>query len=299
MCGILTEWDNDACRISEIEDKIVQDIQMKLGLLEHEIWMTENDLSSSTASNKSNSSTISNSARSSLSPRYNIETDRVKLPIELMVRMLPSKESKLMGRSKLKDFSKNPEKMAKYRAKKILDKLVSDKSKSGKNALRELVTHLFQWPRDILDKLSEKIPSIIAANENLLEDIEGLSVTERKYLANYEKMVEDIDALRKHLMDYGEGYIFVHDFKSDEVKLLHESSTGSMSNTFRKFQDIVDSASSCNSDPGSSACPRGLWTVLNHGTIVRDNEADAPVTIRVYLMSSAVENTFQEVAKLR
>ena len=290
----MEEWDNDDCRIYEIEEKIVQEIKMKLGLLENEIREAESDLSGSTGQDNGRTGR----RRSTLVPGYNLDTDLVKLSMKLNSRLIPAKAPKIMGRSKMKDFSKNPEKMTKERAKKVLDKLISNKSKAGCDALKELVTHLFQRPLECLDKLTEKIPGIIKADENLLEDIEAANVTERKHLVKYENMVEDIDSLRKHLMDYGEGYIFVQDFKSDEVKLLQETPTGSLSNTFRKFRDIVDSSSS-SSYAGGSACPRGLWTILRHGTIVRDTGNEEHVTIRAYLQSSAIENTFQEVAKLR
>ena len=51
-------------------------------------------------------------------------------------------------------------------------------------------------------------------------------------------------------------------------------------------------------DDSAVNSPRGLWTVLSPGVVVRDS-GEMPITIRVYSQSSAVTNTFQEVWKLR
>lgn len=298
LCGILEEWDNDDCRISEIEEKVIEDIKMKLGVLEHEIFDVENDLSGSTSSTESKQPIGASSRRFTLTgPKCTIETDQVKLPMKLNMRLpKPSKPLSVLVNSRMRSFRKNPQKMAKARAEKLFNRLLDKKSKYG-DLLKDLVTQLFQRPLEWLDKLEERIPSIIKANENLLNDIEVLNVTEKQHLAKYVSMVEDIDALRKHLMSYGEGYIFVHDFKSDEVKLLHETASGSISKTYRDVEAIVNNSLN-ESDSGVLSSPRGLWTIFSPGIVVRGN-GDEPVTIRVYLHSSAMDNTFQEVAKLR
>ena len=298
LCGILEEWDNEDCRINEIEEKVIEDIKMKLGILEHEIFDVENDLSGSTSSMETKRRIGASSRRFTLTgPKCTIETDQVKLPMKLNMRLpKPSKPPSVLGNSKIKSFRKNPQKMVKARAQKLFDRLLNKKSKSG-DLLIELVTQLFQRPLEYLDRLEDKIPSIIKANENLLNDIEVLNVTEKQHLAKYVTMVEDIDALRKNLMNYGEGYIFVHDFKSDEVKILHETPSGSISKTYRDVEAIVNNSLN-ESDSGVLSSPRGLWTISSPGIVVRGN-GDEPVTIRVYLHSSAMDNTFQEVAKLR
>ena len=275
---------------------------MKLGLLEHEIHQVESDISSSTGSNKDSSASGSRkeygkTRKLSIIGR-NYSFDSVKLPMKLNIRLpVPGKASRLFRRPKVGAFKKNPGKMARERAQKLLNKLLDKKSKSGDDILKDLVTQLFQRPLECLDKLEEKIPNLIQANENLLNDIETARATEMHHLAKYVTMVEESDALRKHLMDYGEGYIFVHDFKSDEVKVLQESSTGSLVITVRDVPSIVK-GSTGDSYSGAVGSPRSLWTILSPGLVVRD-DSDIPVTIRVYLQSSAMENTYQEVAKLR
>lgn len=296
LCGILEEWDNDECKLNEIEDKVIEDIKMKLGILEHEIRDVEHDMSSSGSSEDLTRSR--RGRRVSLTQsRVSIQTDDVKLPMKVNARLFTnSKPSKFLGHSKVKSFNKDPHKMAKSRAQKLLDKLVNDKSNSD-DFLKSLVSQLFQRPLECLHQLEERIPSIIKANEDMLNEIEVANATERKHLSKYVSMVEEIDTLRKYLMDYGEGYIFVHDFKSDEVKILQETSTGSMSITVRDVTTIIDHSKNSN-DVGAGSNLRGLWTILSPGVVVRGN-GDESVTIRVYLQSSAVENTFQEVAKLR
>ena len=277
---------------------------MELGLLEHEIHQVESDISSSTGSNKDSSASglrkeYGKTRKLSIIGRnYSFETDSVKLPMKLNIRLLVhGKASRLFRRPKVGEFKENPGKIARERAQKLLNKLLDKKSKSGDDILKDLVTQLFQRPLECLDKLEEKIPNLIQANENLLNDIETARATEMHHLAKYVTMVEESDLLRKHLMDYGEGYIFVHDFKSDEVKVLQESSRGSLVITVRDVPSIVK-GSTGDGDSGAVCSPRSLWTVLSPGLVVRDG-SEIPVTIRVYLRSSAMENTYQEIAKLR
>ena len=307
MCLILEEWDSDDCRINDIEESVVDAIKMKLGLLEHEIHQVENDLASSTGSTSSGNNIGASEQRqehgrtrklSIIGRTYSFVTDSVKLPMKLNMRVpVSGKAQTVFTRSKTGAFKKNPSKLARERAQKLLNKLLSKKSKSGDDILKDLVTQLFQRPLECLDKLQERVPSLILANESLLNDIESARATERHHLDKYVTMVGEIDALRKHLMDYGEGYIFVHDFKSDEVKVLQESSTGSLTITVRDVPSIVKGSTGDN-DSGTMCSPRGLWTILSPGLVVRDGN-EIPVTIRVYLQSSAVANTYQEVAKLR
>ena len=48
LCTILEEWDNDDCRIDVIEEKVIQDMKIKLGLSKSEIHEIENEISGST-----------------------------------------------------------------------------------------------------------------------------------------------------------------------------------------------------------------------------------------------------------
>ena len=281
---------------------MIDAIKMKLGLLEHEIHQMEIDLASSTGSTSSMTE-LGNSINSRtrklglIGRNYSFGTDFVKLPMKLNIRIPVSGNASLFSRSKEKSFEKNPGKMARERAQKLLNKLLNKGNKSENDILKDLVTQMFQRPLECLDKLEEQIPNLIRANESLLNEIEVARATERRHLGKYETMVGEIDALRKHLMDYGEGYIFVHDFKSDEVKVLQETPTGSLTVTVRDVPSIVK-GSMGDSDSGATSSPRGLWNILSPGIVVRDDN-EIPVTIRVYLQSSAMQNTYQEVAKLR
>ena len=129
--------------------------------------------------------------------------------------------SRIYNRLKLEAFKENPQKTAKERAQKVLDKLI--KRTATGNILKQLVKQLFQRPVNYLNNLKQMIPNIIQANEERLKVIETTQATERHHLAKYEKMMADIDELQKYLMDYGEGSLFVQDFKSDEIKVVQET----------------------------------------------------------------------------
>lgn len=297
LCNAIENWDDDRCKISSIEKQIVENIESKLGVLQEEISQVEYDMRST------HCSTGSNEPRSSKRlPVHLPSPTLVDIPIQLAPslqhRVSKNPLAKMMARKESVKFEKDPKAWAKKRAEKLMEMLLKNKTKNtDKGLLTQLVDQLMQRPTDIVMNLEIQIPSIIDANLDLLHNLEDIIINDSRYAAKYEQMMVQIEGLKETLMSYGEGYIFVNDFKSNEIKVIQETATGqSLAQTFR-FSELVTGRSTTK-DQWVTSFPHGLWTVVRPGTLHREGE-DNKVSIKMYMPSSGITHTFQEVAKLR
>ncbi|XP_045166450.2 uncharacterized protein LOC123529920 isoform X2 [Mercenaria mercenaria] len=297
LCNAIEEWDDENCNVSSIEAEIVENIKSKLGVLQEEISEVEHDLRST---NTSTGSTESRSRRLTMvmsrSPMVDVP---LKLALNMQHRISNNTIGKMMYRRESEKFEKDPHAWAKKRAEKLMEKLLKNtaKNKSKQGMLTQLVEQLMQRPRDIVMRLELHIPSIIDTNLQLLNSLQHLVLSEGRHAIKYEQMMVLIEGLKQSLMNYGEGYIFVNDFKSNEIKVLQDTPTGqSLAQTFR-FSELVTGRSTAKSQ-FVKAVPQGLWTVIRPGTLHRDGK-ERQVSIKMYMPSSGVSHTFQEVAKLR
>ncbi|XP_052780092.1 uncharacterized protein LOC128217184 isoform X2 [Mya arenaria] len=294
-------WANEKQKISIVEEAIVAKIQEKLGILQDEIISSEHALKSSrqsvaSADSVRRSSSAFNSRRMTLRP--NLVELPIKMPTKLNKRLNP-----FAGFGRRKDtakFEKNPVEWTQHRAEKLLTKLIKNKKEHGasKGTLDLLMETILQRPIAIIDVLEMKIPSIIEANMDLMDTLEEMSLSQSRNAFKYEKMFEDIETLKKTLMTYGEGYVFVHDFKLNEVRIITEQqpSGSSISQTFRVSNIFASRAGSFGTS--ASIIPQGLWSCLHPAMLQRSGE-ESPISIRIYTASSGLTNTCQEVAKLR
>lgn len=300
VCTEIEEWTEEKNMITKVENEIVANIEARLGILQGEIIESEYDMGHTT---KSSSSEEGDSRRKSSKRRVSLRPAMIELPTKMPLKMnfrLPT----FSGKRESKKFTKDPQKWTKTRSSKLLKRLLENKKEAYMTGgpLDLLIMQLMYRPNMILDTLERKIPSIIEANMNLLNALEELSVDQHRHSHAYEKMAEDIEHLKQSLMNYGDGYIFVHDFKSNEVKVIEEqASTGrSFTQTFRiKFSDLISNRTgrfSILNRP--SLKPQGLWSFLSSGMLQRDGK-ERPISIRLYTASSGIKDTFSEVAKLR
>lgn len=292
LCNAIEEWDDDKCKVSTIETDIVDNIKSNLGVLQEEISQVESDLHSTQSSTGSNESVKRSRRRSSIQiPGAMVIDVPLKLSAAVQHRVATNPIGKMLVRRETVNYQKDPQAWARERAKKLMKKLLQNKkSKSENGRLTQLVDQLMQRPRDIVDRLELHIPSIIDTNLELLNSLEDLLITDSRFSAKYEQMMVQVEGLKMSLMNYGEGYIFVNDFKSYEIKVLQNTPTGqSLAQSFRTSEIITG---------GSTLFPQGLWTTVRPGTLHREG-TEKQVSIKLYMQSSGVSHTFQEVAKLR
>lgn len=292
LCNAVENWDDDRCKISSLEKQIVENIQSKLGVLQEEISQVEYDM-------RSTHCLIRPPKRL---PVHLSSPPLVDIPLQLAPnvqhRVSKNPLGKMKARKESVKFEKDPNAWAKKRAVKLMEKLLRNETKNkDKGLLSQLVDQLMQRPRDIVMNLEIQIPSIIDANLDLLHNLEDIIIKDSRYAAKYEQMMVQIEGLKETLMSYGEGYIFVNDFKCNEIKVIQETATGqSLTQTFR-FSELVTGRSTTK-DQWVTMFPHGLWTVVRPGTLHREGK-ESKVSIKMYTPSSGITHTFQEVAKLR
>lgn len=298
VCTEIEEWTEEKDNISKVESELVSSIEIKLGILQGEIIESEYELDQTRSSVSSDESDGRRSKRRvSLRPA-NIEIP-MKVPLKINYRI-----SNFGAGRQSKKFLKDPKKWTQNRSEKLFKKLLKNKKIDGhtEGPLNMLISQLMMRPRVILDTLELKIPSIIEANIDLLNRLEESSVDYHRNAHHYEKMVEEVEKLKQLLMSYGQGYIFVHDFKSSEIRIIEEqrSSGNSLTKTFRiRVSDLVSSISGRHSVLNRpSMVPHGLWSFVSPGMLQRDG-VEKPISIRLYTAASGITNTISEVAKLR
>lgn len=308
LCALLEEWDTEGGKVEDIEEKLVTEVQSKLGILETEILDIESGMSSGSSVSSNGSSSKQANRRLSLGAsklvgqRPVLSSDMVAPKLSLGVKISTGNPllKNLRNPRSRNFFNKNPEAWAKERAEKLLKKLVDKKKpKNGDSSILEtLITHLMHRPIEYIDKIEQKIPSLAEANLTLLTRLEQASMQERGGLRRFGNVMEDIEGLRRLLMGYGEGYIFVNDFKINEIMVLRDAPGGQ---SFREplrqtVGSMLGSYSTTNSLKSNAI--NGLWTIIVPGLLTKDNQ-ERKISIKVYLPSSGVQNTFQEIAKLR
>lgn len=298
LCDAIEGWENDKCKVSSIEKEIVEDIKLKLGVLQEDISQFEHDMRSTRSSTNSNDSKSSKRLTLQISGTSFVDIP-IKLAPKMQHRISNNPVQRMLTRRDTAKFERDPKGWARKRAEKLMEELLKNESKkkSDRGILTQLIDQLMQRPRDIVLNLKIRVPSIIDANIELLHSLEDIIFKDIKHETNYEDMMVQIEGLKESLMNYGEGYIFVNDFKSNEVKVFLDTPTGqSLAQTFR-FSELVTGRSTTKNQC-ITVIPQGLWTIVRPGTLHQDNK-EKPISIKMYMPSSGVTHTFQEVAKLR
>ena len=308
MC--IDEWDSDKDVLDTIETDMSLQIKMELNLLNEELSKIEKELQDDSSNDSSDYGSrgslrrtrrISNVSIAALSPlrRPKNILGQPKLPIKLAGRLINPVRTfitNIRSKTKLDHFSKDPVKAAEEKAKEIYDELLSQPDTDGLG-LQPFVECLLERPREYINILDRKIPHFILSNQMLLNLFQQSIREGRENQKEYERMMTDVENLRRVLNDYGEGYIFVNDFMKNEVQIQRTNAEGEAVSIAFNIIDFLESDSMV-SDAVRKRDVHGLWTVTYSGMLIR-NEIEMPISIRCYLPSSKVTSTYKEVAKLR
>lgn len=314
----MEKWDDDNGTISSIESDVVHEIQEKLLGLTSEVTDIEKKLDSSCSSQESTDSYESIRRRSvdrrlvGRDKRQSVVTvyfEKIKIsddtyhlstiaktkifhPIASAVRMMfPRGYS--MG-------NQTHEKLHAYATKRSakLLKRFTHPDPNKEDPLKVVIEFFMDEARETLARLTKKIPSTIRANENVLKHV---NVCKRDSCLNrrlFEEMMKDLEVLKRILADYGAGYIFVDDFKPNELQVLDPNDATGRSSTPFKISNFLSNISSSQINQKVHHCPRALWTVHQKGLLKKEDNEEA-VSIKVYLPSCKIEKCYSEIAKLR
>lgn len=303
----IIKWEEKNHVVKRLEEQIVLEIRTRLHLLQNELEDVEETIQDNqnlSASQKSPTVYRDRNRRritlaSFKPPTLHIgPSESTALPFKIMTRVKhPFKDFfKTVSKgfrddNKLKAYKENPSKIATQRAKKKLQNLLQPK---GSCILELFIESLLERPVQFIRSLESNIPALIKSNEDLINQMVLCRVNAVESHLLYEHMMEGMENLRHHLMEYGHGHIFVDDFLGEEITLLE-----SLKNSGKKLlvSDIIAESSSTGHNRNNTSF-HGLWAVLQNGFVMKDGR-EKEVSVKIYLLSAGLEHTFPEVAKLR
>ncbi|XP_060075728.1 uncharacterized protein LOC132555397 [Ylistrum balloti] len=304
----MIRWEKETGNFQSMEDMVVNDIKIQLRFLQYELEAIESEIQD----NESVSPDIMYTGRRRLTlgntqqvfkVSLDNKTQDIHMPVRLASRIAPPvtsfmekvRKSVLWDptEKKIQIYQNDPCKVMKQRTEKLLNLLVSH----GKND-ETLFQYIRSWmnrPVLYLELIEKNIPALIDANEQLLDHVAMCRVDAKESRALYEKMMEGLENLKVHLTQYGQGHIFVDDFMNDQIRVREDINIGTTATL--NVSDMILNTSSYR-EANRRSLPRGLWTALQCAFLKRDRQ-DLSVTIKIYLQSAGVEQTFPEVSKLR
>ncbi|KAL3853538.1 hypothetical protein ACJMK2_017073 [Sinanodonta woodiana] len=308
LAQLLQEWDRDNKKINEHEKKMMSKIQYRLSLLHRQIEKIENETEGDGDSGIGNSVGPGAHMYGSLKRRTVLDifkgygSNDAHSPADVSdkpysVQMMLSRPLKQkFVKDYIDKYAKHPVKYAQHRSKKLLGWLL-EKKKKGKRDIFSLVKDLLVRPYKYIESLEKNVPKFIRVTNSEIERFRTCQDKERQNQSQYIELMRNFEQLKSYVREYGEGYIFVDDFRRNEIQVEELTNDKQSINTEFKVSSLI-SGTANQKELLWRRNPQGLWTVYQDGFLCKSGEKK-PVTIRVYLPSSGMENTFHEVAKLR
>lgn len=305
----LENWEDEQGKIKEVKENVERSIQFELNILEDELQVIEDDLQSDAGSITSEDSI---SPKQKHGRRYSIpigavqmQMSKIALPVKLVNRMFKpfGKAGKRVtsifydkhNEGKLKEYRRDPITWAKRRSEKTLDKFLNDKQEDH---LRAVISEFMREPKDFLRDIERKIPAMVETNQKNMDHISMCRKEGSSSREVYERMMENLEHLKRTVTDYGEGYIFVNDFGVDDIQIITRTLGEGRSSVPFDVSQMLESIASSTATWNQKVIPRSLWSAQQNGILMANNKEE-PVTIRIYLKNARIENTDSEVAKLR
>lgn len=302
LVTLLEEWESEKGLIAAIEESTVITIKSQLHILKDELQEIEHGMNTRETNKKerlrrslSNPLASRRGSRASLSEQKDRPTPmklltRVLHPVQNVIKSSKLAEGIVLAR-KEKQYRENPVKVAKEQTEKFLTQVLEPDAEE--DILREIISNLMDKSMSHLAEIERNIPSLIKSNEMLLDRAVSSQKNTVESMGMYEQLKSSIEGTERRLGHYHKGYISVKNMRDVEICAAEENSHR-LSRSFRA-SDILHSTLLGNSTERTTVeCRGGLWTVIRRG---KCNECD--ITMKMYLPSSRVDTTYNEVAKLR
>lgn len=316
-----TKWEEDNHKCQAVEQEMFNQIKFQLCILQDDLNCIEGELHSDTNSVSSDDSDVVMRRRKSSLINFKLrrpgETDfgalyANPLPVKLVSKFLHPLDSitnklrqsrifeaieNVRWSRKMEGFRKEPLSTVKIISEKFLQRFLHSEGECD-GQLYKFVSEILDRPRELLEVIEKNIPALIKSNEDLLDHISYCRINATESRGTYEHMMEDLENLKHHLMEYGTGHIYVDDFMGREIRLRDAyNEYGGDSENFRCSEIILTCS---NNTQSSKRVPRGIWTALQSASLYdeKDEQEDA-ILIRIYLPLSGISEPFKEVTKLR
>ena len=304
----LDKWEEENGTIGALEYEVEYKIRNDLLGLTDDVKAVERNLNSSSTSTDSRrssivsitSSTSTSQRRGSVSMKYFEKRDSLKLNVVARNKIFQPFQKIFVtikaGTDKWNVYAKDRVSYAKTRSEKLLRSFINP-VKREEDQMKVVMTCFMEEAKDILDQNVLRIPNLITANQNLLYHVAKCkreSLTSRR---GYEELMKELEVLKLILADYGAGYIFVDDFKPNELQILDPSDAAGGSSIPFKISEFLTSMSNSQTSQVTQF-PRGIWTAQQKGLLKNKNH-DEQVSIKIYLPCCRLEKCYHEIAKLR
>ncbi|OWF42783.1 uncharacterized protein LOC110460595 [Mizuhopecten yessoensis] len=305
---LIEEWESEKGKIAVVEERTANVMKFQLNLLQAEMKKIEDGMNAKESCTReklrrsiSNPLTLRRMSRVSISEQQS--SDRAT-PLKLITRVLHPvqnvvdniRSTKLIDKyilaKKEKKYKENPSKIAREQTEKFIQELM-EPQQPGEDILQQIISNLLERSMSQLAEIERNIPSLIKSNEMLLDRALSFqkNIVESKGL--YENLNKSLEGTKRRLDHYYKGYISVKNMR--EVDICTPVENGRRrSRSFRASEILHTSFFKKSADKPTSEWRNGLWTVVKRGQC---NKCD--ITMKMYLPSSRIDTTYNEVAKLR
>lgn len=309
MSKELVRWEEKQGHIRDIEKTIAREINNELKLLNDELSDVDDELNSDCRSITSNDSECHFGTlrkRNSIFGQVNLpnmmvdtESTDNQLSVSLIAQILSplgnALQSFVRGKNRMGEYMKHRTRVTREKSERYYNYLLN--TPKGNDFLRKFVDNLLEQSREKLSDIRDKIPAIIKANREVMDHILRCRNDTNVSIELYEEMMHGLEDLKQQLTEYGEGEIFVDDFRHADIRIsnsINRSSTQTI-----RISNFIEK--SLNENNGAmTGETRALWTILQNGTVRKEEEREeTSVFIRIYMTSSGVTNITSEVSKLR
>ncbi|XP_033744463.1 uncharacterized protein LOC117330355 [Pecten maximus] len=299
---LIEEWESEKGQIALMEERTATAIKIQLSLLQEDLKKIEDGMNKRESENRdrlrrslSNPMTLRRMSRVS-SSEQNFRATPMKLitrvlhPVQNVIKSTKLVDGIISAR-KEKLYKENPVKVAREQTEKFMVELLTPLA--DEDILQEIITNMLDRSVSQLAEIERNIPLLIKSNEMLLDR----TISSRKNAVEskgiYENLKMSIDGTDRRLNHYHKGYISVKNMRDVEVCAADENHYR-LSRSFRASDILHTSLFSNSTDKIASECRGGLWTVIKRGKC-----NDSEITMKMYLPSSLIDTTYNEVAKLR
>lgn len=305
----LVRWEDQQGFIQEIEKTILTEIQLKLNILNGELADVDEDLMADNKSTASDDSaqnpfgtmrkrlSVGNARRATLPGIMVYADDHLSVPLiaQILSPLSNAMGNLVTGRNRLADYEKNRTRLAREKSERYYNYILN--TKAGNDFLRKFVNALFDQCREKLGDIRDKIPAIIRSDRKVMDHVLRCRRDTKVSIELYEEMMNGLEDLKQQLTEYGEGEIFVDDFRNADIR-ISDSGSSSGSQSIRISNFIENSSKDGHTQQTGET--RALWTILQNGNVRKEDDVqETRVFIRIYMKSSGVQNVTSEVSKLR
>lgn len=317
-----TVWEENNSKCQAVEQEIFNQIKFQLHILQDDLNSIEGELHSDTSSVCSDeydtkvrrkSSVISLKVRKMGEYDFDVLHSN-PLPVKLVSKFLHPlgtltnklRQSRIFEsfenarwNSKVEAFRRDPLRASKEISEKFLLQFIKSEGECN-GQLFKFVSEILDRPRELLEVIEKNIPSLIKSNEDLLDNISHWRVNATESRETNECMMEDLENLKRRLLEYGSGNIFVDDFMGREIRLRDAHDEFGDSGKFRCSEIILTCSTNSRTN---KRIPRGIWTALQNASLYDENETNDdktdPIFIKVYLPLCGIDEPSKEITKLR